>query len=112
MVTISLGPSHPDYGKDLEYGPPSPYQRGKEIRPCAAYTKPAVIRCSACGAEKPAARSLCPCGAFATPAAPSAPRPGPGQQCAPCRTRAKAQRTTAAIQEIREAGNLGRVAAG
>lgn len=59
----TLGPAHPLYGAPI--GPaPQPYQRQDPPRPRSTWAKPSGFRCSQCGAQKPAARSHCPCGAF------------------------------------------------
>jgi len=72
MSGIMLGPNHPDYGRPLD----QPAQRRRLPRERAPRT--ARFQCSACGAEKPAARSLCACGAFARPPKPAGPKPQPG----------------------------------
>lgn len=60
----TLGPNHPDFGA-TEFGPGArPSVRSETPRPRPTRTRPTGFRCSRCGAAKPAARSLCPCGAF------------------------------------------------
>lgn len=66
MSNWQLGPSHPDYGDDIEYGP-EPYasQRNPDVRPRSTRAQPSSYHCSQCGAAKTHGRALCPCGAFA-----------------------------------------------
>lgn len=61
----TLGPNHPDHGQDLLLG--SGYLSRRQPRERRPYTRPSAYHCSACGAEKPSGRALCPCGAYAKP---------------------------------------------
>lgn len=67
-MSWQLGPEHPAYGLPLT---PRPSRRSATPRARSTYAKPHGYRCSQCGAEKPAARTLCPCGAFRRPTPPT-----------------------------------------
>lgn len=86
MANWQLGPNHPAYGHETE-----------------GYRAPSYSTPRPNGPPRPVVDGVPVCRRCNEPVE-------PGKQCAACRERSRQHRRTTALEEVRAAGNLGRLA--